>query len=137
MTNDELSKKISEIEKRIETLEKLLITAESDNRSKQRSVKKVSAKEFLLSKNLSSAVEKTLALTYYLENIEQVNPFNINDLADIFQAAKEKSPANLNDMINKNIIKGYLMETKERKDTKKAWTLTATGERFVENELND
>ena len=136
MNTDTLSKKVSELEERIEALEKSLIISGSNSRSKQRPVKKVSAKEFLLSKDLSSAVEKTLALSYYLESIERVTPFNINDLAGIFQSAKEKAPANLNDMINKNIVKGYLMETKERKDTKKAWILTATGERFVENELN-
>ncbi len=137
MSTDTISKKISELEKRIEILEKSLIVTGTSSPPKQRPIKQVSAKEFLLSRNLSSAVEKTLALAHYLENIEQVSPFNINDLAGAFQAAKEKTPANLNDMINKNIAKGYLMPVKERKDTKKAWTLTATGERFVENELNN
>lgn len=136
MSTDALSKKISELEKRIEVLEKSLIVAGSSNHPKQRPIKKVSAKEFLLSKNLSSAVKKTLALAYYLENIEQINPFNINDLADVFQVAKEKAPTNLHDMINKNIAKGYLMSVKELKNTKKAWTLTGTGERFIEDESN-
>lgn len=133
MSTDAISKKISELEKRIEALEKSL----SSNPPKQRLIKQVSAKEFLLSKHLSSAVEKTLALAYYLESIEQITPFNINDLADVFQAAKEKAPVNLHDMINKNIGKGYLMEAKEQKDAKKTWILTASGERFIKNELNN
>jgi len=137
MNTDALSKKISGLEKRIEILEKSLIVTRSNNGSKQRPIKKVSAKEFLLSKNLSNAVEKTLALAYYLESIEQVEPFNINDLADVFQTAKEKAPTNLHDMINKNIAKGYLMPVKELKNTKKAWTLTGTGERFIEDESNN
>ena len=45
-------------------------------------------------------------------------------------------PANINDAVNKNIEKGYIMDAK-KKDSKKAWTLTATGERFVENDLKE
>lgn len=137
MTTDELTKKVSELEKRIEVLESSIHTSVLSGSPRQQTVKQMSAKEFLLSKKLSSAVEKTLALAYYLERVEQVNSFNINDIANAFQAAREKSPANLNDMINKNIVKGYLMEARERKDAKKAWILTATGERFIENDLNN
>ena len=82
-------------------------------------------------------MDKTIALAYYLEHIEQANSFNANDVANTFQAARENAPANLNDMINKNIGKGYLMESREQKDGKKAWVLTATGEKFVENDLNN
>jgi hypothetical protein len=95
--------------------------------------KQISAKEFLLSKNLSSTVEKTLALAYYLEHIESKSSFNIEDIASAFQSAREKVPSNPNDMINKNIAKAFLMEARELKDSKKAWVLTATGEKFVEN----
>ena len=42
----------------------------------------------------------------------------------------------LTDTVNKNIAKGYIMEAADKKDTKKAWTLTASGETFVESELS-
>lgn len=137
MNTDTLSKKVSELEKRIEVLEASMSMPAFGTSSVQQKVKRMSAKEFLLSKNLSTVIEKTLALAYYLERIEQMSSFNINDLADVFQSAREKSPANLNDMINKNIAKGYLMPVQEQKDAKRAWVLTVTGEKFIENNLNN
>lgn len=99
--------------------------------------KQISVKEFLLAKKVSSAMEKTLALAYYLEHIEHIASFNINDIVNAFQAARERVPANPNDMVNKNIAKALLMEASEMKDGKKAWVLTATGEKFVENDFNE
>lgn len=132
-----LSKKVSELEKRVEALEGSSRPTLPDGSLLPRTSKQMSAKEFLLSKNLSSSVKKTLALAYYLEFIRQISSFNIKDIADAFQVAKEKAPANLNDMINKNITKGYLMEAEEQKDSKKAWVLTVTGEKFVENNFKN
>lgn len=133
MNIEELSSKFSELEKRIKAIELRINSTKAGELSAQNDIKKVSAKEFLLSKNLSSAVEKTLALAYYLEKFEQMKSFNINDISNIFQMAKEKLPINLNDVINKNIKKGHLMEVQEKKDSKKAWVLTSTGERFIED----
>ncbi|MCR4314275.1 MAG: hypothetical protein NUV84_03450, partial [Candidatus Uhrbacteria bacterium] len=81
-------------------------------------------------------LQKTLVLAYYLEHIENMSSFNTNDLAGAFQAAKEKRPQNLSDTIGKNVARGMLMEAAEKKDGKKAWTLTATGEKHIEEELN-
>lgn len=57
-------------------------------------------------------------------------------MASGFEKAKEKTPANINDRVNKIIANtGYIMETKEKKDNLKAWTLTNSGERFIEEDL--
>lgn len=135
MNMETLSEKILDLEKRVAVLEASKGTSALGDLSHQKTTKKMSAKEFLLSKNLKSTVDKTLVLAYYLEKNEQMDLFNINDIASVFQAAREKAPANLNDMINKNIAKGYLMEAREQKDSKKAWVLTSTGEKFIEEEL--
>ncbi len=132
-----VEKRISSIEERLEALESFILIPTSTSSFPPQRLKQMSAKEFLLSKKISSIVEITLALAYYLERVGQLNSFNIKDIAGVFQAAKEKSPANLNDMINKNIKKGYMMEARELKDNKKAWVLTSTGEKFVESELNN
>ncbi len=134
--NQPVEERITNLEKRIAALESSALTS-SPVVSSAPIVKRISAKEFLISKKISSAMEKTLALAYYLEHFERVTPINVKDLANAFQAAKEKSPANLNDMINKNIAKGMLMEARERKDAKKAWVLTTSGEKFVKNNLNN
>jgi len=70
-----------------------------------------------------------------LENQEGLASFNVGDLDRVFRLAREKLPKNLNDAVNKNISRGLLMEAAERKDSRKAWHLTSTGERFVENEM--
>jgi len=59
----------------------------------------------------------------------------VADLENAFRSAREKLPKNMNDAVNKNIARGFLMGAAEKKDAKKAWNLTSTGERFVENEM--
>ncbi len=95
------------------------------------SPKQISPKEFLLEKKPSGEVQKTLMLCYYIEHTMGLTPFNVDDLSRVFKLAKEVIPSNLNDKINKNIDKGYLVEDAERRDTKKAWHLTASGENFI------
>jgi hypothetical protein len=97
--------------------------------------KKLSAKEFLLGKTIRSETQKVLALAFFLERMEGVASFNVSDLEAAFRSAREKLPKNMNDAVNKNIARGFLMEAKEKKDSKKAWHLTATGEQHVENEM--
>ena len=94
--------------------------------------KKLSIKEFLLTKKPANDVQKTLVIGYYLEHFEGMNEFNVKDLAEGFRSAKEPAPANINDKVNSNIQKGYMMEEKEKKDKLTAWVLTNSGEKFVE-----
>lgn len=97
--------------------------------------KKESAKEFLLGKNVGSEAQKVLALAYFAERHERLTSFNVPDLETVFRAAREKLPKNLNDTVNKNVARGFLMEADRKKDSKKAWQLTATGERHVEQKM--
>jgi len=97
--------------------------------------KKLSVKEFLLTKKPVDDVQRTLVIGYYLEHFELMDRFNARDVADGFRAAKEPLPTNINDKVNSNIGKGYMMEAKEKKDKFKAWVLTNSGEKFVEEEL--
>ncbi len=127
--DEEIKKILDDHEKRIQKLEKLLESKPVQTK------KQISIKEFILTKKPKNDVEKTLVIGYYLENFRGMSSFNAKDLEDGFREAKEKPPKNINDMVNKNIKKGFMMETKERKDKLKAWTLTSTGERFVENGL--
>ncbi|OGM98132.1 MAG: hypothetical protein A2735_00285 [Candidatus Yanofskybacteria bacterium RIFCSPHIGHO2_01_FULL_41_21] len=98
--------------------------------------KKLSIKEFIMTKKLDDDVKRTLAIAYFIEHMENTKPFNTEDLKKAFRLAKISLPLNINDKINMNIRVGRIMEAEEKKDSKKAWELTATGETFVENELN-
>lgn len=132
MSSDELSeikKILGQHEERISHLESLF-------RSKPKESKKeLSIKEFILQKQPKSEVEKTLVISYYLEHHRGVSPFNAKDLENGFREAKEIVPKNINLAVIGNIGKGHMMESKEKKDDLKSWTLTSTGEKFVENEL--
>jgi hypothetical protein len=129
---DEVDQKLQDLETRVKALEKRF-----DDGGVVSSVrgKKQSAKEFLLTKKTTTETQKALALAYYLEHVEGLESFNVPDLERVFRTAREKLPANMNDVANKNIARGFLMEAKEKKDSKKAWYLTSTGERFVENDM--
>ncbi len=95
-------------------------------------IKPLSIREFLNEKNPNSDTDKTLAMGYYLEKYKGLTPFNKNDLKKIFIEAREKIPLNINDKINLNIRKGYIMEVGE-KEGFKAFQLTNSGEKYVEN----
>lgn len=88
-----------------------------------------------MTKKPSDDVQKTMVIGYYLEHFEGMDKFNIKDLAEWFRLAKEPPPTNINDKVNLNIQRGRMMESKEKKGKFKAWTLTSSGEKFVEEEL--
>jgi hypothetical protein len=128
---EKIRKTLEEHEARITKIENLLsskpITLE----------KKLSIKEFMLSKNPNSDIEKTLGIGYYLEKHEGMSSFNAKDLENGFHDAKETAPENINYKVIANIQKGYMMEAKEKKDKHKAWNLTNSGEKFLENNFEN
>lgn len=130
-----IGKKVLDLEKRISALE-ILVGGEKSNTGAS-PAKKLSVKEFILLKKPSGDVQKSLAIAYYLEKNEDMRSFNVEDLAHYFQLAKEPTPENLNDKINMNIKKGHVMEAKEKKENKKAWVITNTGEQFVDNNFKE
>lgn len=124
---DTVKRQLEDHEKRISELEALL-------QSKPEPVmKKLSIKEFLLSKKPGNDVQKTLTIGYHIEKYEGFPSFNIRDLEDGFRSAKEPVPENINDKVNMNIRKGHMMEAKEEKDNITAWVVTNSGEEYVES----
>lgn len=129
--DDELKKILDDHDKRISKLEDLF-------RLKPESFEKpLSPKEFILSKKPKDDVQMTLVLGYYLEKHRGLLAFNTKDLENAFREAKENVPDNINYKVVRNIEKGHMMESKEKKDNLKAWNLTASGEKFVENNLQE
>lgn len=126
------AQRLSDLESRLERIEQLLTGSAVAHTNKQ---KPMSAKEFLQTKKITSDTQKAVALGYFLEHLGGMESFNVADLEAAFRSAKEKVPKNMNDAVNKNIARGFIDEASEKKDSKKAWYLTSTGERYVENEL--
>lgn len=126
-------KDFSDLKERVRKLEEVMLSGSTPTVAR---TKKSSPKEFLMGKQVKTDTNKVLALAYFLERHEGLTVFNTSDLETVFRLAKEKLPKNMNDTVNKNITRGLLMEAAERKDSKKAWSLTSSGERYVEKELN-
>jgi hypothetical protein len=129
MSDIDISKIVENHEKRIQQLENLLVTKKEDVR------KPISIKEFILTKHPSKDVQKTLAIAYFLEKYENMQFFNVTDIEEGYRKAKESIPKNISDKIYMCNSSGYMMEAKEKKNGKKAWCLTNTGEGYVENEF--
>ena len=125
--DEELEKTLANHEERISRLESLL------HGKKTLSSKKLSSKEFLLKARPEGDVMKVLCIAYYLERIEGLETFNAKDIETAFRAAKEPIPDNINYKVIKNIEKGFIMEAEQKKNHRKAWSLTNTGEEYVEN----
>lgn len=115
-------------------LTKIEMAIQGDNRAglALAGAKPPSIREFLNTKKPSDDVQKTLAMAYFLEKSRGLTSINVDDISDAFRSAKEPLPGNLNDKVYKAIKRGLLMEAKEKKNSMKAWVLTATGETFVE-----
>lgn len=132
---------LQKIENRLDKIEATLSISQNttvvSNLPSPQQKKKLSVKEFLITKNLKSDIERTFYLGYYLEKIEMHDSFDISELKDAFRAAKLPLPGNLSDNVNKNIVKGYFMETEVKEKGQKRWTLTATGEMRAAGEKNN
>jgi len=124
-----MKKQLMEHEERITRLEKLLQTKPESIR------KKLSIREFILSKNPKSEMQRTLAIAYYLEKHESLTSFHVKDLESGFRKAKENIPRNINYELIRNVQKGYMMEAEEKKDNRKAWCLTNPGVEYVEDDF--
>lgn len=139
MTNPKnIEERVSSLEQRVADLEtQLSASSAAGGQDSNTNGKKLSIKEFVLEKKPKGDVQKTLVISHYLEKYENMTSVNVDDLAKYFRLSKEPVPGNLNDKINMNIRKGHMTEAEEKKDNKKAWVVTNTGEQFVENGFQD
>ena len=134
MSND-IQQQVNDLERRMSALEAIM--GKTNPKSfPNHSDKKLSIREFLIAKKASDDVKKTLAIGYYFEKFDGFSSFNSDDLKTGYEKAKEKKPINIHDKVNMNIKNGHIAEAAAKKDNKKAWYITNTGESFVENDFS-
>jgi hypothetical protein len=124
---DDLEERIAKLEARVTQLE----TAAPEPTAAPTAVKSQSISEFIRATAPSSDVEKALVIGYFLEHFESASPFTAREIEAGFKRAREQTPVNVNDTINKNIRKGYMMDATSKKDGVKAWQLTNSGDSRV------
>ena len=119
--------RITNLENRVLALEKTLQTESSCSGLKKRGP---SINEFLREKGPTTAVDRILAIAVF----SGVDSFNVQDLRELIRKAREKKPKNVNDLINKNISKGYMAEEDDSGDDgKMRWYVTQLGYDFVDS----
>jgi len=132
MTKD-TETRITDLENRVASLEKELRTSSSPKDGKRRNL---SINEFLREKGPTTVIDIILTIAVYHERFVGADSFSANDLLDLIRKAKQKKPKNINDLINKNIAKGYFEEDKVGEDGKKRWYVTSSGVALVDNNFN-
>ncbi len=128
----EIRKVLQEHEARIAKLESILTGGISAPASRVRR-KSLAIREFLREKKPRTSVERTLTVAYYLEQHQQVDGFTVDEVEGGFRSAKEPAPSNTHAFINQNIKNGHIMECKQKKNGRKTFVLTSSGEELVEN----
>jgi hypothetical protein len=97
--------------------------------------KSVSIREFIQQLDLKKHTDISLAFGYYLERHQGVTEFTPADINNCYYEAKLE-PSNTSQMIIQNIKRGYLMASKKKGEQgKNRYTLTSSGEKFVESKL--
>lgn len=128
--NNDIAKRLDKLENRVLAIETKMMAPDLDI---QTTGKNKSLREFLNEQSLKSANDRALAIAYFLETNKGYESFNADDIKDGFRQARIPSPKNPNDIINKNIAKGLMMDSESSKDGKKAWVLTASGEKLMKS----
>lgn len=91
--------------------------------------------EFLAGKNVTTHLDRIVAILYF--NHHKGNELiTVAELEEAYSNARVRPPRNFSDSLAYCIRKGYIVEARGKKDGKKAWQITPTGEKFVEEELS-
>jgi DNA-binding PadR family transcriptional regulator len=89
--------------------------------------------EFIKAKgNPSKHTDRAVLFAYWLFKKEDMSSYNIADIDNCYDQTRIPKPANTSDIMNKIQAQGFVAAVKEEKDGKKAWVITQTGEKYVE-----
>jgi hypothetical protein len=92
--------------------------------------KKLSAGEFVKQSGVKNQIDRALVLGYYLEKYDNVASFTSGDLNEMGKTVKQPF-ANASDVVAKLTGRGMMMSAGD-KEGHRAYSLTASGEAFVE-----
>lgn len=88
--------------------------------------------EFLKNKgNPKSHTDRAIVFSYWLFHKENMETYNVDDIAKCYDETRIIKPKNLTDIMNKLQAKGYVKPAGE-KEGKKCWVITQSGEEYVE-----
>lgn len=132
---EDMIKRIELLEERIAKIEQLVEMADSGQTTIK--TKKMSVREFLDKAHVNTQTDMVTFIAYYKEKYEGLSSFSIHDLLDGFRNAKEKSPVNINSLVNSNISRSYFMPSPEKTGKLKRFELTNTGIKYVKEQIGE
>jgi predicted transcriptional regulator len=97
--------------------------------------KGISLREFVRRLGLKKHTDIVVAFAYYLEKYTGVTEFTPADINNCYYEAKMET-SNTSQMIIQNIKRGYVMEAKKRDKAGRRYTITDSGERFIQQKLD-
>jgi hypothetical protein len=109
-------------------------TSEGKEKSLANKVKAVSIREFVQQLGFKKHTDITLAFGYYLERQADTAEFTPADINNCYYEAKIET-SNTSQMIVQNIRRGHIMLAKTKEKGKKRYTLTTSGEKYIEERL--
>lgn len=95
--------------------------------------KGLSLAEFVKQKDPKSHGDKILTFGYFLEKYKGYRFFNLDDIDKCYKDARIPKTKNFSPYITQLIREGFIMDSEQKKDNKKAWVLTNKGSQYVEN----
>jgi hypothetical protein len=94
----------------------------------------VQISEFLAQRKIDTETDRLVTILYYhLHNGRESS--TRAEILEAYATARFKRPTNLSDVIARCIRKGHVIEALQKKDGQKAWQITVTGEKYVEEHL--
>lgn len=89
--------------------------------------------EFLEAKgNPKKHRDITAVFAYWLFKVEKMESFHAQDIEVCYDLTRKTKPKQIHVAMNGNIERNVFTEAKEKKDGRKAWVLTRTGEEYIE-----
>ena len=139
MTNKDIEKKLEDLENRVTTLEKVLVHSSSSPEESKKKQRPPAIREFLNEKKPKTNLDRILAIAVYHNRFIEPNTdfFNVKNITHLIPKAKLKKPTNINDVINKNVIKGYLEEDGKDEAGNKRWYVTESGISIVDSNFEN
>jgi len=82
--------------------------------------------------NPARDTDRAVLFAYWLFKKENMSSFNAADINNCYDQARIPKSTNISSIMNQIQSQGFVATVKEKKDGKKAWVITTTGEAFVE-----
>lgn len=93
-------------------------------------IPKMHITEVLASKNLKSHMDKVEAIAWHFLR-QGEDSVTAKDIFDAYARARLQRPKNLTDVVNQSVRRGHLADSAGKKNDRKAWSITPTGERYI------